>query len=160
MNKNGKRRSAASKPSLKSPVRHVLIMHGPNLNLLGEREPEVYGTMTLPELNAKLRGAARKLGVTLRFFQANGEGELLDWLHAQRKWADALVINPGAFTHYSYALRDGIVAMPFPAVEVHLSDIQRREAFRRVSVIRDVCVAQFAGLGWKSYLEGLRLVCS
>jgi len=136
--------------------KNILVLHGPNMNLLGEREPEVYGPMTLPQLNRKLRGEARKLGVTLRIFQRNGEGELLDILHRNRRWADGVLINPGAYTHYSYALRDGLAGVGLPCVEVHLSDIRKRERFRRVSVIKPVCTAQYLGKGAASYLEGLR----
>lgn len=133
----------------------ILVIHGPNLNLLGEREPEVYGTMTLAELDRKLRATARRHGVTLRAFQFNGEGEIIDALHEHRRWADGVVINPGAYTHYSYAIRDAIAGIGLPCVEVHLSDIHRREKFRSVSVIAPVCVSQVSGLGWRSYEQGL-----
>ncbi len=135
----------------------ILVVHGPNLNLLGTRETDIYGTLTLKEINANIKKAAAGKA-ELRFFQANGEGELIDFLHAQRKWADGLVINPAAYTHYSLALRDAIAAVDLPAVEVHLSDIKKREAFRRKSVTKAVCVAQVSGLGWKSYTEGLSLL--
>ena len=137
---------------------NVLVVHGPNLNLLGTREVEIYGDLTLDDINDCIRKAAREAGASVRFFQANGEGELIDFLHKQRKWADALVINPAAYTHYSYALRDAIAAIAVPAVEVHLSDIKKREPFRRVSVIRPVCLAQISGKGWRSYTMGLALV--
>lgn len=136
-------------------MRRVLIVHGPNLNLLGEREPEVYGTLTLAQLEARLRRFARERGVRLRTFQSNHEGELIDFLQAQRRWAQGIVINPGALTHTSYALRDCLSAIGLPAVEVHLSNLLRREPFRRRSVIRPVCLAQVHGLGWRSYLVGL-----
>ena len=137
---------------------NILVLHGPNLNLLGEREPAVYGTQTLAGLNRLLRARARKLGVTLKIFQSNHEGRLIDLLCAHRRWARGLVFNPGAYTHYSYALRDAVSAAGVPTVEVHLSDIRRREPFRRRSVIAPVCVAQIAGKGAGSYLEGLELL--
>ncbi|MBI4422362.1 MAG: 3-dehydroquinate dehydratase [Elusimicrobia bacterium] len=134
---------------------NVLVLHGPNLNLLGEREPEVYGRETLADLNAALRQKARTLGQRLRVRQSNHEGALIDLLHAHRTWADAVVINPGAYTHYSYALRDAIAATAKPTIEVHLSDLSKREAFRRVSVVSPVCLAQISGKGFGSYLEAL-----
>ncbi len=133
----------------------VLILHGPNLNLLGEREPEVYGSLSLKQLNQELKRSARERGVTLRIFQSNSEGGLIDLLHKNRKWADGVVFNPGAYTHYSYALRDAVVAIQIPVVEVHLSDIKKREPFRRHSVIAPVCLAQISGLGGLSYLRGM-----
>jgi 3-dehydroquinate dehydratase-2 len=139
---------------------NIVVVHGPNLNLLGSREPEIYGTLTLREINQRLRAMARPLGVSLRIFQSNCEGALIDYLHKHRDWADGIVINPAAYTHYSYALRDAIAAVGLPAVEVHLSNIRKREPFRRVSVIREVCVRQISGLGWESYAEGIRLLVS
>lgn len=135
--------------------RKLLVLHGPNLNLLGEREPEVYGTMTLGQLNGKLRAFAKSLGLTLRVHQSNSEGELIDLLHANRRWAEGVVFNPGAYTHYSYALRDAVAAIQVPTIEVHLSDIKKRESFRRISVIAPVCVEQISGLGWKSYTRAM-----
>lgn len=136
----------------------ILLIHGPNLNLLGEREPEIYGSMTLPELNRNVKDYASKKGCTLRIFQSNAEGDLIDIIHGNRKWADAIVINPGAYTHYSYAIRDAIASVGLPAIEVHLSDIKKREKFRRVSVIRDVCLEQISGLGWESYTRAIDLL--
>lgn len=136
----------------------ILILHGPNLNLLGEREPEVYGTMTLPELNAEIERFAVRRGVEVRICQSNHEGELIDLIHEHRRWAEGIVINPGALTHYSYALRDAIAAVGLPAVEVHLSDIGKREPFRRRSVIKPICLGQVAGGGLQSYLEGIELL--
>jgi 3-dehydroquinate dehydratase-2 len=133
----------------------ILVVHGPNLNLLGEREPGIYGTLTLGEIDRRIREAAGRLSATVRCYQANGEGEIIDFLHRGRKWAQGLLINPAAYTHYSIAIRDAIAAVGLPAVEVHLSDIRRREAFRRKSVIRAVCLAQVSGLGWRSYTVGL-----
>jgi 3-dehydroquinate dehydratase-2 len=134
---------------------NVLIVNGPNLNLLGEREPEVYGRFTLSDLEQRIRARATELGVVVRFYQSNHEGRLIDHLHETRHWADAVIINPAAYTHYSYALRDAIVAIAKPTIEVHLSDIKNREPFRATSVIADVCIAQIAGLGIDSYLQAL-----
>lgn len=134
----------------------VLVLHGPNLNLLGEREPEVYGRETLADLNARLRRWAKELGLTIKTYQSNHEGKLIDLLHAHRKWADAVVINPGAYTHTSYALRDAIAGIRKPAYEVHLSDIKKREPFRRVSVVAPVCAGQISGKGFGSYREAFR----
>lgn len=133
----------------------LLIVHGPNLNLLGEREPEIYGSMTLADINREIEDHARENACEPRIFQSNGEGELIDFIHQNRQWADGIIINPGAYTHYSYAIRDAIAAVALPAYEVHLSDIHQREEFRRISVIRDVCVAQITGLGWRSYLAAM-----
>lgn len=137
---------------------NILIVHGPNLNLLGEREPEIYGAASLEELNREIAERARQLGVEVEFFQSNHEGALIDFLHARRKEAHGVVINPGALTHYSYALRDAIAAVRLPTVEVHLSDIHSREPFRRISVTREVCIAQISGKGKESYLEGLQFL--
>lgn len=136
-------------------MKRILVVHGPNLNLLGEREPEVYGTLSLDQIDRELEAFAKARGVALKTLQSNHEGALIDFVHAQRRWAEGIVINPGALTHYSYALRDALAAVALPTVEVHLSDVQAREAFRKISVIRPVCLAQVAGLGWKSYLVGL-----
>ena len=137
---------------------NVFVVNGPNLNLLGEREPEIYGTLTLDEIDRKIRERAKELGVSVRFFQSNHEGALIDALHQIRGWADAVIINPAAFTHYSYALRDAIAAIAKPTIEVHLSDLKARaarDAFRGISVISDVCSAQIMGLGADSYLRAL-----
>jgi 3-dehydroquinate dehydratase-2 len=133
----------------------ILVMNGPNLNLLGTREPEVYGTKTLAEIEAMIAGRAADLGVDVMFFQSNHEGALIDRLHDAMGDADGVVFNPGAYTHYSYALRDAISSTGLPVVEVHLSDISSREEFRAVSVIAPVCLAQIAGLGAESYTKGL-----
>lgn len=134
---------------------NVLVLHGPNLNLLGEREPQVYGSTTLAQLDAMLQKRASELGVTLRIFQSNHEGALIDRIHEERRWADAVIINPGAYTHYSYALRDALAAVRIRTIEVHLSDIHSREPWRRVSVIAEVCEEQITGKGTGSYLEAL-----
>jgi 3-dehydroquinate dehydratase-2 len=148
-----KKPKTKSKP--KPKLQKYLILHGPNLNLLGTREPEVYGTMTLAELNTKLKAIAKRLKMTLVCKQSNHEGDLIDWIHHAKKWAKGIVFNPGAFTHYSFALRDAVAGVEIPTVEVHLSDIQKREDFRKISVISPVCIAQISGLGFQSYVEGL-----
>lgn len=134
----------------------ILVLHGPNLNLLGERETSVYGTTTLEDVNHQIESLAQELGVEVRIVQSNHEGVLVDAVHDARQWADAIVINPGAFTHYSLALRDAIAAVNKPTVEVHLSNVHAREEFRRHSVIAPVCKGQIAGFGVQSYLLGLR----
>jgi len=136
----------------------IHVLHGPNLNLLGEREPEIYGHTTLSQLNDQLWEYAHNHDIELKISQNNSEGILIDLLHESRKWADGIVINPGALTHYSYSLRDAISGIGLPAVEVHLSDINSREDFRRISVTRDVCIAQVSGYGINSYMKGMERI--
>ncbi|MCL0051900.1 type II 3-dehydroquinate dehydratase [Peptococcaceae bacterium] len=133
----------------------ILIMHGPNLNLLSERERSIYGEATLDDINDRLSKLAKELGVEIEFFQSNHEGALIDKLHQARDF-DAIVFNPAAFTHYSIALRDAVAAIKTPVVEVHLSNIHAREEFRANSVIAPVARGQISGFGMQSYLLGLR----
>jgi 3-dehydroquinate dehydratase-2 len=133
----------------------IQIIHGPNLNLLGTREPEVYGLLTLKDIDERLRALGAQRGLELEILQSNHEGAIVDAIQAARGWAHAILINPAAFTHYSLAIRDAIAAVDLPAVEVHLSNVHAREAFRRQSVIAPVCIGQIAGFGWRSYLLGL-----
>ena len=137
---------------------NILVINGPNLNLLGIREPEVYGTDTLEELMMWLENSPEAAGHSFKFYQSNHEGEIIDSIHDEREWAQGIIINPAAFTHYSYAIRDAISAVDIPTVEVHFSDIRKREEFRQISVISPVCIEQVLGMGKDSYLEGLKLL--
>lgn len=134
----------------------VLILHGPNLNLVGTREPGLYGRETLADIERRLHELASKLGVVLETFQSNSEGKLVDRIQAARESADAIVINAGAYTHTSVAIRDALLATELPVIEVHLSNTYKREAFRRRSLIVDIAVGQIVGFGADSYLLGLR----
>ncbi|MBU2529420.1 MAG: 3-dehydroquinate dehydratase [Elusimicrobia bacterium] len=133
----------------------ILIIHGPNLNLLGEREIEIYGNSTLKEVNSYIRKYAKTKKIKLKIFQTNHEGKIIDLIASHRKWADCLIINPAAFTYYSYAIRDAIKAVNIKTIEVHLSDIKKREAFRRNSIILPVCAKQISGLGKDSYIKAM-----
>ncbi len=134
----------------------ILVLHGPNLNLLGSRENDVYGNVTLDAINRELEGLAKAEGVKLAIHQSNAEGDLVDWIQKAAGAFDALLINPGAFTHTSIALRDAIAGVGIPAIEVHISNIYRREAFRQHSYIAGVAVGQISGFGSDSYVLGLR----
>jgi len=134
----------------------VLVLNGPNLNLLGKRQPEIYGHLTLEQINKQIRALAKELGVNVEIRQSNNEGELVTWIQEAPKQFRAIVINPAAYTHSSVALRDAITAAGLPTIEVHISNIYRREEFRKHSYIAGAAVGQIAGFGVQSYLLGLR----
>lgn len=138
----------------------ILVLHGPNLNLLGQREKDIYGAMTLQEINSQVEEMANAHGVETEFFQSNHEGALIDAIHHASGKVDAIIINPGAFTHTSIALRDAIAAVAIPTIEVHLSNIYKREEFRQRSVIAPVAIGQISGFGPTSYILGLKATLS
>ena len=130
----------------------ILLMNGPNLNTLGTREPEIYGTSTLADIERMVTERAKSAGADVRAFQSNGEGELIDWLQAEAKASDGLIINAAAYTHTSLALRDTIAAVSIPAIEVHISNVWKREEFRHFSYLSPVCVGAIVGLGVRGYV--------
>ncbi len=133
----------------------ILLIDGPNLNMLGTREPDVYGKITLAEIQSRVSDRAKELGVEVRSFQSNSEGAIIDFIQSEAPNAGGIIINPGALTHYSFALRDALAASALPAVEVHISNIYGREHFRRRSVTAAVCRGLVAGLGWRGYVAAL-----
>jgi 3-dehydroquinate dehydratase-2 len=141
-------------------VKRVLVLHGPNLNLLGEREPEVYGTLTLAEVDRLIAERAAALGLEVTCRQTNVEGELIDAIQEARSWADGIVVNPGGYSHTSVAIRDAIAAVAVPTIEVHLSNPSAREDFRRVDVVAGACVGVIAGFGWRSYAMALEALAA
>ena len=139
------------------PLRNrIEVMHGVNLDQLGRRDAGHYGGLTLDRLELEISGMARELGLEVRFFQTNAEGEFVEHLHRLHDLADGIVLNPGAWTHYSWAIRDALEIAALPAVEVHLSDVEHREAFRRISVVRELCVATISGRGADGYRDALK----
>ncbi|HBG73866.1 MAG: type II 3-dehydroquinate dehydratase [Chloroflexi bacterium GWB2_49_20] len=134
----------------------IMVLHGPNLNLLGKREPDMYGKLTLDEINTRLMELGKSLGVEVTCRQSNHEGDLIDALHEARNWADGVTFNPGGYTHTSVALRDAVAAIGIPVVEVHMSNVYAREEFRHKSLISAVCRGKVIGFGWQSYALGLR----
>jgi len=140
-------------------MKRVLIINGPNLNLLGTREKSIYGEKSLSDIESMMKEEADKLGIEVEFFQSNHEGGIIDKIHDARGNFDYIIINPGAYTHYSIAIRDAIKAVEIPSIEVHLSNIHNREEFRQKSVIAPVCVGQISGLGSAGYLLSLKAVC-
>ncbi len=134
----------------------IAVIHGPNLDMLGIREKDIYGTKSLQDINDEMLREAEDYGLNLSFFQSNSEGGLIDYIHACKGNTDGIILNAGAYTHYSIALRDAIAAVGIPTVEVHLSNIYKREDFRHISVIAPVCIGQISGFGYYSYLLGLQ----
>lgn len=134
----------------------ILVIHGPNLNLLGTREPEIYGKMTLAQINTMVTQAAEKADAEVRIFQSNSEGALVDSIQEAGNWAGGIVVNPGAYGHYSIALRDAIAAARLPTIEVHLSNVFGREDFRHELVVAPVCLGLICGLGWRGYVQAVQ----
>lgn len=134
---------------------NILLLHGPNLNLLGQREPETYGSTTLDQINLAVIEQARQHGAQVHCFQSNHEGALIDFLQTEGPTANGVIINPGAYTHYGLALRDALAILPIPIIEVHLSNVYRREPFRHTSVVAPIATGQISGLGWHGYLLAL-----
>ena len=137
---------------------NILVINGPNLNLLGERQIDIYGKNTLEELMMWLETSAEGQNHNFKFYQSNHEGTIIDAVHDEREWADGIIINAGAFSHYSYAIRDAIASVDIRTVEVHLSNIMDREDFRKISVMKDICINQVYGLGKNSYIEALKIL--
>ena len=135
---------------------NILVINGPNLNLLGERERKIYGNETLEELMMWLENSPECVKHNFKFYQSNHEGDIIDFLHDERHWAQGVIINPGALCHYSYAIMDAIKAVKIPTIEVHITDIKKREKFRKTSVINQACIKQISGLGKYSYLEAIK----
>tara|TARA_B100000809_G_scaffold226582_1_gene238325 strand:+ start:398 stop:835 length:438 start_codon:yes stop_codon:yes gene_type:complete len=137
---------------------NILVINGPNLNLLGERQTDIYGNNSLDELMIWLETSTRGKNHEFKFYQSNHEGTIIDAIHDERHWADGIIINAGAYSHYSYAIRDAISSVKALSIEVHLSDIMNREDFRKISVLKDVCEKQIYGLGKNSYIEALKIL--
>ena len=139
---------------------NILVINGTNLNLIGEREPELYGTDTLDELMMWLANCSECIEHDFKFYQSNHEGEIIDFIHDERHWAQGIIINPGAFTHYSYAIMDAIKSVNISTVEIHITDLKKRDDFRKKSVIAPACIKQISGLVKHSYLEGVKELIS
>jgi len=136
-------------------MKSILLLHGPNLNLLGTREPEIYGRLTLDDINTRIIESGREHGVEVRAYQSNSEGALVDALQDARAWASGVIFNPGGYTHTSVAIRDAVAAIGIPVIEVHLSNVYAREEFRHKSLLSPVCKGKITGFGWRSYWLGL-----
>ncbi len=136
-------------------MKKLLLINGPNLNMLGTREPEIYGLTTLPEIVKMVRARAEQMGLAVEPFQSNHEGGLIDFIQAEYQKANGIIINPGALTHYGYSLRDCLAGTGLPVVEVHLSNIQKREEWRKISVLTDICIGLISGMGVEGYLMAL-----